>query len=267
MNEDFLHYIWKYKKLDLVNLKTTNQQEITLVSVGSHNEQNTGPDFFNAILTIDGQKWAGNVEIHKKASDWYVHNHEKDKNYDNVILHVVWEDDVPVYRRDNTVIPALQLKEYVPKEYLIRYKKMFKRKRANTVLCDAYCSQVSSFVISNWQERLFIERLEEKSKIISQLLKNTSNNWEAVLFKLLTKNFGLKVNGEAFLSIANSFDFSILRKCDKSQYHLEALLFGQAGLLVNTEIEYVQKLKEEYDFLKTKFKLNTEGVIPRSLYI
>lgn len=263
MNEDFLHYLWKYKKIEIPNLKTTQQQEIVIKSVGTHNTTNGGPDFFNALLIIDGQKWAGNVEIHHKSNDWYAHHHEKDSAYDNVILHVVWEDDVPVYRKDNSLLPTLQLKDFVPQHLIERYKILFKQNGIHWIACEKQISSIPDFVFSNWKERLFLERIEQKSTLILELLKNTSNNWEAVLFKMLTKSFGLKVNGEAFLSIANAIDFSTIRKCSHDLITLEALLFGQAGLLDNqNEIAYQKRLRKEYDFLKNKFKLNAIGVLP-----
>ncbi len=267
MNEDFIHYLWKHKKFALSNLKTTHKQEIILKKVGIHNTDTSGPDFFNAQMSINRQKWAGNVEIHKKSSDWYAHNHENDRAYDNVILHVVWEDDVSVFRKDNTPIPTLQLKDYVHEELLMRYQKLLKSKNKDWIVCEKQFSKVSSFIMSNWQERLFLERLEQKSKLILDLLKNTSNDWEAVLFRLLAKNFGLKVNGESFLSLANSIDFSIIRKCRYDLCQLEALLFGQSGLLDNpNESQYVKKLQKEYGFLKNKFKLDTLGVIPLQFF-
>ena len=111
MQEDFLHYIWKHKKFEVNKLETTQGEPILVTSVGQHNF-NSGPDFFNAQLKIGNQLWAGNVEIHVKSSDWFLHNHEQDKAYDNVILHVVWEHDIDVFRSDNTTIPTLQLKDF-----------------------------------------------------------------------------------------------------------------------------------------------------------
>ncbi len=263
MSEDFLQYLWKHKKFELSNLKTTNQQEIVLQFVGVHNTKNSGPDFFNAQMSIENQKWAGNVEIHYKTSDWYVHNHENDRSYDNVILHVVWEDDTEVFRRDNTKIPTLQLKDYVQKNILVHYYTLFEKSNRNWIACEKQLPEVTDFVMSNWQERLYIERLEQKSILILELLKNSANDWEAVLFKLLAKNFGLKINGESFLSLANSLDFSIIQKCSTDLGTLEALLFGQANLLsIKHETEYSKNLRKEYEFLRNKFKINNKGVIP-----
>ncbi|WP_103863743.1 DUF2851 family protein [Aquimarina sp. I32.4] len=263
MTEDFLQYLWKYKKLELTDLKTTKGEELILQQVGLHNTRQSGPDFFNARLIIKEQKWAGNVEVHIKSSDWYVHNHECDPMYDNVILHVVWEDDMDIYRKDNSIIPTLQLKDYIDQKVLIRYKKIIQTNNGQWIKCDKQLPTVSDFMITNWQERLFVERLEKKSILILELLKNSENNWEAVFFKLLAKNFGLQINGEAFLSLANSVDFSIVRKCANRLSNIEALFFGQAGLLENdSEEEYVQILRREYLFLQNKFKIKREGVLP-----
>ena len=259
MQEDFLHFIWKHKKFDLTNLKSTNDELIEIVSVGQHN-LNSGPDFFNAQLRINDQLWAGNVEIHINSSDWYVHNHEVDSAYDNVILHVVWEHDSEVFRKNNAQIPTLELKQYIPNSALVNYQKLFSKSKT-WINCENDFDSVDDFIISNWMVRLYFERLERKSKGIENLLEASASNWEAVLFKMLAKNFGLKVNGEAFLSLANSFDFSIIRKLQNNITSLEAMFFGQAGLLDDEVQEsYFIELKNEYKFLKQKFNLSNNNV-------
>ena len=264
MQEDFLHDIWKYKKFDVSNLRTTVGELISIVSVGQPN-QNAGPDFFNAQLKIDDQLWAGNVEVHIKSSDWYVHNHEQDKAYDNVILHVVWEHDTDVFRGDHSVIPTLELKKLVSKSAIINYEKLFS-KTIKWINCENECSNIDDFIISNWLERLYFERLERKAADIHVLLETSKNDWEAVLFKMLSKNFGLKINGESFLGMANSFDFSIVRKCQSSLTSLEALFFGSARLLEeNVEEAYYKKLQTEYHYLVNKFKLKA-GHIPAAQF-
>lgn len=259
MQEDFLHYIWQYKKFDVSAIKTSNNEAITILSVGQHNF-NSGPDFFNAQLKIENQTWAGNVEIHIKSSDWYVHNHETDAAYDNVILHVVWEHDTDIFRKDNAVIPTLELKRFIDKKALNNYQTLFS-KSEKWINCENNFSNIDSFTIQNWLERLYFERLERKAYDINLLLKDSKNDWEAVLFKILAKNFGSKVNGEAFLSIAKSIDFSVVRKLQSKQIQLEALFFGQANLLDNTiEDFYSKQLIKEYQFLKQKFKLSNSSV-------
>src|SRR5690606_16182359 len=200
MQEAFLHYVWKYKILNSSSLQTAQGEALQILSCGEHN-QNAGPDFFNAQLVLDGQRWAGNIEIHVKASDWYVHNHEQDQAYKNVILHVVWEYDTEVYREDNSVLPTLVLKDYVEKQTLDNYYKL-NDKTGKWVLIKNQCAEISNLTSCKWLERLFTERLGRKTNEIEALLTASKNNWEAVLFVLLAKNFGLKVNGEAFRSIA-----------------------------------------------------------------
>lgn len=265
MQEDFLHYTWKFKKFNVLNLLTTQQETVSIVNIGIHN-QNAGPDFFNSQLHIADQLWAGNVEIHVKSSDWYVHNHEKDKAYDNVILHVVWEHDTEVFRKDNTQIPTLELKNIISQTALQSYNKLF-AKTQKWINCEKDFQDVDDFVIANWLERLYFERLERKSLEIEAMLKQSANNWEAVLFRLLAKNFGLKVNGDAFLSLASSLDFSIVRKNQSKLISLEALFFGQFDLLENeVEEPYYLELKNEYTFLYNKFELSQQGVLPLQFF-
>ena len=265
MQEDFLHYIWKHKKFQINNLKTTNNETILIKQVGQHNF-NSGPDFFNAQLEIDAQLWAGNVEIHVKSSDWFLHNHEQDKAYDNVILHVVWEYDTEVFRKNNTPIPTLQIKDFIELAILNNYEALFS-KQNKWINCENDFASTDNFILNNWKERLYFERLEQKSETIEALLKVSKNDWEAVLFKMLAKNFGLKVNGESFLSLAQSINFSIIRKTQSNQHNLEALLLGQAGYLEqDIEEVYYLNLVKEYQFLKQKFKLENTRVLPLQFF-
>ena len=261
MKEEFLHYIWMYKKFNIRNLQTTQQEPLQIISGGRLNS-NSGPDFFNGQLRINQQLWAGNIEIHVKSSDWYLHGHEKDSNYDNVILHVVYDHDMDVFRKDNSTIPTLVLKSLITKEVLENYQRLINSKHT-WISCENQCSQVPKFVLNNWFERLYIERLEEKSKVIEGLLRSSKNDWEAVLFKLLARNFGLKVNGESFFSLANSMSFSVVRKSRSQLKALEALLFGQSGMLEEQhESGYYNSLQKEYKFIKQKFRLDNKGVVP-----
>jgi len=255
VQEDFLHYLWKFQIFTHKELFTTGSEPIQIFIAGDHNI-NSGPDFFNAKVLIAQQLWAGNVEIHVKASDWYVHQHEKDSNYDNVILHVVWQHDVDIYRENNSVIPTLELQRFTPQSLLFNYHQLFSKK-SNYIHCENDFSKVDEFTLNNWLEKLYIEKLVHKSSLIVELLMQTKNDWEAVFFKLLAKNFGLKVNGEAFLNLSNSFEFSILRKEQKDLQYLEALLFGQAGLLeADHQSKYFQDLKKEYKYLSRKYNLD-----------
>ncbi len=256
MKEKFLYYIWQYKLFNLVNLKTLSGEKITILNSGVHNK-NSGPDFLNVKLEIGNLLWFGNIEIHVKSSDWYVHHHENNANYDSVILHVVYENDVEIFAKNNKLLPTLELKKYINKDLLEKYEKIFS-KEARWIPCEKQLKVVDSFTLQNWFERLYLERLENKSVFITQLLDASNNDFEAVLFQLLAKNFGLKVNGSAFFNLSNSFHFSILRKTCSDESKLSALLFGQAGFLEKEiEDEYYLKLKKEYQYLKHKYKLKS----------
>lgn len=253
MKEDFLHYLWKFKKFDTSNLKTSNGENLTIQNAGNY-LQLAGPDFFNAQITIANQKWAGNVEIHIKSSDWYAHHHERDDAYDSVILHVVWDHDTEIFRKNNSEIPVLELKNYVQTPVLERYQYLVLPK--SWIFCEKQIGQMDSFVLNNWKERLFFERLERKSKIISELLTQTNQDWEAVLFCMLAKNFGLNTNGELFLKMAQAIPYATIRKESFEVKNLEALLFANVGLL-NTakEDNYYKDLKARFDFLEHKYQL------------
>ena len=260
MQEDLLHYLWKFKKFNFSKAVTTDGSELSIVDVGSHNH-NSGPDFFNAKIKIEDQLWAGNVEIHLKSSDWFLHRHEKNPNYDNVILHVVWKDDMDVFRKDNSTIPTLELKDIVNPSTINAYNSLLGNGSKNWINCEKDFFRFDDFTLDNWLERVFFERLEKKSVRILEMLQKSENNWEEVLFKLLLKNFGSKVNADAFESLSDHISFKVLQKIGSSQFNLEALLLGQARLLeVDNQEPYYLSLQKEYNYLKRKFELDNSLV-------
>ena len=264
MKEDFLHYIWRYKKFEFHLLQTSKGEKLTIENVGSYLE-NAGPDFFNAQITIDNQKWAGNIELHLKSSDWYLHHHEKDKAYENVILHVVWEHDVDIFRKNNVEIPVLILKDYVSADLIQNFEKLTAPK--SWIYCENDIQEVENFVYSNWLERLFVERLERKQKPIEELFLKLNKDWEAVLFCLLAKNFGLNTNGAAFLDLAQNIPFSIVRKEASDPVNLEALFFGFCGLLdAEKEDLYYKELQNRFGYLVLKHQLDFKRTIPLQFF-
>jgi len=267
MREDLIHFIWKYKKLPLSNLRTTNNESVVISEVGLHNHL-AGPDFFNAKVTINEQLWAGNVEIHRNSSDWYAHQHEQDANYNNVILHVVWQDDVSVFRKDRTEIPTLELKNYVSEALLNSYQRLLNANNSQFINCESEINQVNNFILHNWIERLYFERLENKSNEIEVLLTASKNDWEAVFFKTLLKNFGLKINKDSFVSLYEALDFSVVRKLSDSVLKLESVFYGMVHLLEEDEYldTYYLELKREYGYLKNKFRLESIGVVKPSFF-
>lgn len=255
MKEDFLHYIWKFKKFDTLNLRDATNQPIQVFNSGYY-LQLEGPDFFNAQIQIGDQKWAGNVEIHIKSSDWYIHNHETDEAYQSVILHVVWEHDSEIFRKDNSKIPVLELKKYVDQSLLEAYEILKKTK--SWIFCENQLGSIKPFTLNHWLQRLYVERLERKSNSINELVTKTHSDWEAVLFCLLAKNFGLNTNGELFYAIAQEIPFSIIRKEHFELENLEAIFFAKAGLLSHEKEDlYFKNLVERFSFLENKYQLFT----------
>lgn len=257
MQEAFFHSLWKYKKLNTDQLETSRGEELKILHPGIHNETESGPDFFKAEINLDGQHWVGNLEIHLRSSDWYAHHHEKDPAYDNVILHVVWEDDMSVYRKDESEMACLELKNYISEHQISAYKDLFDNQMCKWINCETHFHEVDEFKLNSWLERLYIERLEEKNQLILNLLKVSNNNWDEVCFKLMAKAFGLNVNGEAFLQMSSSADFKVFQKCFQNPLQLEALCFGLCGMLPSeSEEAYPKQLQQEFEFLKQKFQLN-----------
>lgn len=253
-NEDFLHYIWKFKRFNTQELTTTDGEAIQILKIGIHN-QDAGPDFFNAQLKIGNTLWAGNVEIHIKSSDWDAHQHQTDAAYNNVILHVVYEHNSEITTAKNQTIPTLELKEYLDENLLQNYHQLLYSK--NKIPCGNQLFKIDKLVFENWLERLLLERLERKTTLIGERLAANKNDWEETFYQTLSKYFGLHVNAIPFEQLALQTPLKIMEK-HPQLVSIEALLFGQAGFL-NDEVkdEYFQRLVKEYQFLKSKFRLTS----------
>ncbi len=251
MKEEFLHYIWKYKLYQDSELKSTSNENIEILNQGTHN-YDSGPDFFNAKIKIENTVWAGNVEVHINSSDWYAHNHHTNKAYDNVILQAVYNHDKEILRTNGQSVPTMELK--FDQNLLKNYDSLISRE--TWVSCQEDIGFVDSFTIQNWIEKLTIERLEEKSVRIKQLLQQTKNSWEEAFYIQIARNFGFKLNSDPFEQLAKSLPLTYLAKHKENLFQIEALLYGQAGFLEDESgEEYFEILKKEYEFLKNKFKL------------
>ncbi|MEM6721187.1 MAG: DUF2851 family protein [Bacteroidota bacterium] len=266
MREDFLYYVWQFGKLHLLPLQTAQGETVEIIHLGMHN-QHAGPDFFNAKLRIGTQLWAGNVEMHLKSSDWFIHHHENNPNYDNVILHVVWNHDMDVHRKDNSVIPTLVLQKYCDTNILQRYQNLLNAPK-KWIPCEASFPVLNDFELENWLERVYIERLQTKAVEIEKLVQKTEYDWEAVLFRLLAKGFGLKLNSTAFFEAACSVEFSLIRKLSPNPLSLEAFLFGIFGLLSQevSQEQYHMQLRDEYNYLCHKFEYTKQASIPLQFF-
>lgn len=254
MKENTLHYLWLHKRINVNQLFTTKGEKIEILNFGQY-LQASGPDFFNAQLIIGNQKWAGNIEMHIKSSDWYLHHHETDVAYDNVILHVVWENDTEIYRSNNSEIPVLELKYFVENAEIFKINQLLTTKK--WINCENLIEFVDDFTFENWKERLFLERLEEKTDFILEVFEENDKNWETTCFILLAKNFGLNVNGDSFYKMAQNIPITVLRKEAIEIENLEALFFGSLDLLnVENDFEYSKRLNEIWNYQKKKYKLS-----------
>lgn len=254
MTEEFIHYLWKYKLL-FPNLFLVSGESISVIDAGVHNTD-SGPDFFNAKIKIGDTVWAGNIEIHIKSSDWYTHKHHLDKAYDNIILHVVHQDDSTIKTKDKLPVATLEISKSYNHSLFERYQDFMNSR--NWIACEKLFYKIDRFVINNWLDRLLVERLETKATEIQAQLKFNKNNWERTFYEFLARNFGFKVNTLPFDLLAKSLPLNYLAKHKNNLLQLEALFFGQAGLLAaNSKVEYSQSLFKEYEFLKHKYRLTS----------
>lgn len=252
MNEEFLHYLWTYS-IFKPNLITTRGEVLNIISTGTRNTD-SGPDFFNALLKIGKTQWAGNVEIHINSSDWFKHNHQNNPAYDNIILHVVFNDDKQLYRKNSELIPTLELKNKFNNNILDRYKD-FQNSR-DSIPCHKLLRNVKYFDKISWFDSLMAERLEKKSKEILKLLEYSKNDFSQVFYLHLSRAMGYTANAESMEMLATSLPIKLLLKHKDNLMQIEALLFGQSGLLSDTHKDrYPIELRKEYHFLKRKYRL------------
>jgi hypothetical protein len=254
MKEDYLHYIWKFQKFSPSLLKTVDNEIVLVKKVGLHN-QNAGPDFLESKITIGTTEWFGNVEIHVKSSDWNKHRHQYDKAYNNVMLHVVFEDDAPVRNENGELIPTLVLKPLLDNNKFKQYAHFINN--GLSIPCQRHLEPIDSFIINNWLERLVLERLERKTALITTTLEEYKGDWNQTFTHYIMRYFGMKVNGDAMAELSRKTPLIYIQKERHHLPTLEALLFGQAGLINTTAIvdDYFLALRKEYLFLKQKYGL------------
>jgi hypothetical protein len=259
MNEQFLSFIWKHR-LFSGDLVTSGGVPVSVLKPGEQNSH-SGPDFFNALIRIGETLWAGNVEIHVRASDWYRHHHHSDKAYGNVILHVVYEADMDIITPDLTTIPTLELKSNTDELVMKRYLGF--RNSRMSIPCGKSIGDVNPVTLTGWLDRMLVQRLEHKSLMIAQALDVNRNDWEDAFYQLLARNFGFNVNAGPFEMLARCLPRQLLLRHASQPHQIESLVFGQAGFL-ETEFndEYPRLLQSEYRFLSRKY-----GLLPLDRHI
>lgn len=259
MSERLLQFIWQFQYFNTRSLLTSAGEMLNVQFQGNYNT-NQGPDFTDARIRIGDAVWVGNVELHIRSSDWNKHGHQHDPNYSNVILHVVWEDDVP--EQD---MPVLELCSRVPKVLLGQYNDWMES--TSFIPCDKAVASLPEAQWQAWKERLLNERLLDKAEHIADMLAQNNHHWEETCWWLLARYFGGPVNAESFEEIARSIPLSLLHRHRTHLRHLEALLIGQAGLLedIDSGEEYPLILQDEYRFLKHKYGLRPSNIRPAFL--
>jgi Protein of unknown function (DUF2851) len=249
MTERLLQFIWQFQYFNKNELATVSDERVQVIFPGQYNT-NQGPDFTDAKIKIDNTTWAGTVELHIKTSDWKKHDHQNDSNYNNVILHVVWENDSTA-----NDIPVVELKDKVSKILLQRYEELMNS--SAFIPCEKSIQTVRDITWKSWKERLLAERLLRKANIVETYLQQNNYHWEETFWWLLARNFGMKVNADAFEAVAKSIPINVLSKQKQQIHQLEALLLGQAGLLENKfEEDYPKLLQKEYQFQQSKHDIS-----------
>lgn len=245
--ERLLHYTWKHRLLPLEGLRTTDGREVEVLDPGLYNRSNAGPDFFNAKLKIDGMLWAGNVEMHIKASDWFRHGHDSDTAYDNVVLHVVEQADAIVTTSQNKVLPTVVL--HIPESLRTDYEELLRTDKYPP--CYRIIEDLSPLKVHAWMSALQTERLEQKTQAIIERVEASNGSWDDAYFATLARNYGFGINSEAFEIWVQHIPLRAVDHHRDDLFQVEALFLGQAGLLNRVEARYAN----EYAYLQKKFSL------------
>lgn len=252
MTEKLLQFIWHLQYFHRNELRTEQGDSLQIIQPGTWNT-NQGPDFLSAKIKIGETTWAGNIELHLHSSDWFRHSHETDSNFQNIILHVVWKNDEPT-DTFRFYLPVLELQSRVSVLLLQRYEEWMNN--VCFVPCEKSLHLVSQLIWTKWKERLLIERLQRKSTYILKLYEQNRQHWEETFWWMIARNFGIRVNADAFEEIAHSIPINILTRHKGQIHQLESLLFGQAGLLdTRFKESYPRMLQKEYRFLQKKYRL------------
>lgn len=263
MPETFLYFIWQYQYAAKYPLVTTNGESVQVIHPGFRN-QNAGPDFTHARLLINEVEWVGTVEMHTRTSDWLQHRHQFDPAYDNVILHVVWENDQPaanrVVRTNGTPLPTLELKDRIDAQLIDRYQALMQH--VDPIPCASQFRTVSPLRITSMLDKAMLQRLERKAQKVTEVAVHTGNDWEEVAYRLLAINMGFKVNADPMAQLSRVVPLKAIYKHRNALIQVEAMLFGVAGLIDSEEPdEYAQNLQREYRFLAVKYGLSEQQMM------
>ena len=259
VSESFLQYIWEFQYFSKKRLFTTNGETLHVLHPGKENIH-SGPDFSDAKILIGGIEWIGSIEIHVQSSDWKTHNHHQDKNYNTVILHVVWKKDREVYRYDETVLPTVELNDRISLLLLERYHQLVKN--SFRISCTEIFERVPLNCKKTMLRKVLFQRLQKKASAIYEVLVRNRHDWEETAYQIIVKYFGTKINNSAFEHLARVLPLKILKRHRDNPTQIESLLFGQSGLLDQSKEKdaYWEKLSKEYRFLAHKYDLKKNKI-------
>lgn len=257
MKEDFLHYVWQHRHFDFLKAKTTEGHQLDIIFPGYHN-YDAGPDFLQAVISVDGVRWVGSVEIHCRSSDWRRHHHQFDEKYKSVILHVVYEHDMDIRLNDCELVPTLELRGMIASGMLRRYESLMGFH--DELPCRSYLPNMGMPILQNQMSVAVMERMLHRQNSFRGILDSVHKDWNELIYRVLAVGFGCRKNANGFELLAQSLPYRVVRGHLSSKLQVYALIFGQAGLLdAAAEDDYVAMLRYEFDYLRYKYQLSPIG--------
>ncbi|GAA4304935.1 DUF2851 family protein [Nibribacter koreensis] len=255
MKEDFLHYVWRHQYFNKEQLRTTTGEEVTILHPGFYNRSDAGPDFSSARIKLGETEWVGSVEIHLSSSDWRRHHHQRDAKYNQVVLHVVWQEDEVALREEGTSMPTLELQGRVQLPLQAQYQELLWSQAV--IPCAPQAHLIDPIYKASMLDKTLLERLQIKADLVVERMAQSKQNWESTVYQTMAAGFGFKVNQDGFLFLTQVLPWTLIQRYQKKPSQLEALVFGQAGLLsdINSPDEYAVQLAKEHQYLSHKHSL------------
>ena len=216
------------------SVETVSGSKIVVYSPGAWNLE-AGPDFHNAKIAIDGREMTGNVEVHKKSSDWINHGHCKDSRYSDIILHVVAEDDtnqnikrllpeVPVV----IIEPRYSVKRIAPADRIPKGK------------CQKFFSSLDDIELYRFFRKAGINRFNSKAYYI--LNSMYEKGVDKAFLEQLFDACGYKQNRSNFRELF----LRVERYDDLNEQETEAVIWGESGLLPDPATTKLDKKMEVF---------------------
>ena len=248
--EELMYYVWQQKMFQ--SILTLDNTEIEIINPGLRN-LDAGPDFFNAKIRINDTLWAGNVEMHVRASDWFRHHHHDDRAYDSVILHVVLQADAVIRLHDGEMVKTVVMK--IPQDVMEKFERLTNRGQLifSAINCRKHLNAVPSLILHDWQTSLAIQRMMNKVGRVKDIIDNKQKSWPEAFYVLLCRSLGTGINSDSCERLARSLPYAYLQKHADNIRQLEAMLLGQGNLIED------ETTRSEYEFLRAKFNLRPIG--------